>query len=172
MHNFIMISFTDKVKAVFDIWIIGDCFVKELFSIIENLKQEKVPPYIFDYFNVSRHYQQIMSGIRQSIMCIINSLIDAIHNEKKLLKYIVVIPDFNIIEDVNVFEFGTNKVVADITDWLVQQLHMTIHHKRSELVDKKPGSVISGEPKVIFVHMLWHQEPFKPGSKLEKTFAL
>ena len=67
---------------------------------------------------------------------------------------LVIVPDGDLLHSLNHFEFDTSTVIGRCLDWIIQQIDRTITNKKSALRYKRPGSVSSSEPKVIWVKML------------------
>ena len=89
-------------------------------------KKEYVPPYIHEQFNVLAYYRQFTTGIRRCAAQIINSLIEALNECDHLLRYLIIVPDKDLISDIDVFEFRVSKVVSDVVQWMLKEINMFI----------------------------------------------
>ena len=165
--------------ALFDTWVIGDTFTQDLAQSYEaiRLKAEKCRkndlepvPYLLQYYNVKFFYKRLSVSVRRTIGRILNSLIEALNEEHKLPRFLVVIIDKDIISDTDVFDPNAERVVADNVAWLIRQISILINRKKSEILDKCPGAVFTGDPKIVFCHMLRRYERYTPVSKLDLVF--
>ena len=108
IHIFTFIS--DNLPALFDMWIIGDNILRDLAQTYELIKTkaEKMKPanrpYLLRYYNVMTQYVQSSSIARLAPGRILNSLIDLINEKKRLPRFLIVIIDKDILNDVNVFD--------------------------------------------------------------------
>ena len=110
--------------------------------------------------------------MRRCTACIINSFIEALNEHDRLPRYLIIVPDKDLISDINVFEFGASKVVSDVLQWMLKEINMFIRWKRLELLDKKPGAIADDDPMVILVRMLRRHERYTQGSCLEKIVSM
>ena len=68
-------------------------------------------PYLHSFYNVHGFSTHPSSGNHRTIGRIINALIHALNTRKRLPRFLVVIIDKDIIEDVGIFDFGvTNEI--------------------------------------------------------------
>ena len=85
----------------------------------------------------------------------INSIIDAIKERKRLPKYLVMIPDKDIIQhDVDFFSEEVPLILNEILRWFVRQIDLIIRRQKIDFLDRKPGSLQGFSPKTIYVCML------------------
>ena len=172
----------DNAQAIFNVWFVGDQFIKDVHNTYKAIidqtssksttKKTDPPPYTQEQFNVRMYYKQFTSGVRYAATRMINSLLDALNEQDRLPKYLVIVPDKDLLYDIDVFEFGAHKVLADVLQWMLKEMLMFIRHRKLDLLDKKPGAVVSEDPMVILVRMLRRQERFKPDSKIDKICSL
>ena len=66
----------------------------------------------------------------------------------------MIIPDKDLISDIDVFEFGASRIITDVLQWMLKEINMFLCRKCLELLDKKPGAVAEDDPTVILVRML------------------
>ena len=103
-----MYCIADNVQAIFDIWILGDEFVKEVFSEFESIKlkakkDRNIPPlYIQEYYNVIPYYAT--SGVPNAAARLVNSLVEALNERDRLPKFIIVMIDRDLIMNIDVFQ--------------------------------------------------------------------
>ena len=135
---------------------IGDAFLKETLDAFYALRRTvlaaKKPvniPYLLKQFNVSGHY--MTSGIANIINRFINALVELLNKRPKLAKYILIIPDRDIVDKVANMD-GQSIMLGSITHCIIKQFNTYIQRHRIDLTDKKPGAVIDAEhPKIIWV---------------------
>ena len=113
-------------------------------------------PYVFDYYNVACFTTSPNSAIRNVLSRIVNSMIKALNDTLKMPRIIIVIPDWDILKfvDKTQYGFGTKTMVESALTWIVEQMERAIDAKKDNLRRRRPGSIISNEPKVIWVKML------------------
>ena len=120
--------FADDIRAYWDLWLLGDTFLADVYNEFLSIKQKArknkkfILPYILDFFNVSALFTR-SAGVNLAMARIVNSLIEAVNAKGALLpKYIIVVLDKDILHDLNFDEvdFETNKqMVPDLVRWLV-----------------------------------------------------
>ena len=125
--------------------------------------------YLHEYFNVN-----ILQAGKSDVAVgrILNGLIDELNTSHILPKYLVIIIDSDVIEDLNIFEFGVHKGLALNVNWLAKQVDLTLRCKRLQNREKCPGSVIADLPKVIYVMMIRRIECYPDGSRMTKLCTL
>ena len=180
-YRYLTCLFADDIRAYWDLWLLGDAFLTDVYYEFLSIKQKAekdkkfIPPYILDFFNVSALFSR-SAATELAMARTVNSLIEAI-NEKDalLLKYVIVILDKDILQELNFDEvdFETNKqMIPDLVLWLVRQINTVIMHKCVDLLEKKPGAVSGVATTVIYVRMLKRIGKFHAKSKINGICAL
>ena len=129
---------------IFNTWIIGDNVLQDLAQTWDAIKLKSTEknasykPYLMQYYNVVNMYK-ITSGVSKAVARILNALIETINAEQKLPRFLVVIPDKDLLSDINVFDGYAACAITNSVDWLVKQIHVVISRKKSELMVKRPG---------------------------------
>ena len=96
----------DDTPAIFDLWVLGDDFTCKTFGQFEEAKfnaqsdATSPPLYIHEFFNVKAFENHKPVGVELAAARIVNSLIDAINSENKLLKILLVTIDKDIASDI------------------------------------------------------------------------
>ena len=149
-----MFIISDNIPAVYDLWLLGDTFLKDIIGSFEAIRyqaqrdKEEVPPYIQDTFNVYPYYDSASSGVKHSITRIVNSLIEAIKERRRLPKYLVVIIDLDMLRDVDVFDQSAAQIINELVRWLVRQVDMILRCKKMDFLEKKPGASQVSHPRL------------------------
>ena len=152
----------------------GDAFLHNNWDTVLSWKSGADKMFMLKYFKAISCHPGIHSNIDSVIACIFNEFIHHMNkksqsSEFKLPRYIVILPDKDILADINFNNFGIERIVDDAIHWLSRNVHRSIQLRREDMQLKNPGSVGSSSlPKVIWVNMLvW---PFL--KKVEKPFIL
>ena len=178
MFTIFSYSITDSVRALFDTWIVGDMFLKDLDITYEAIRKQvekssvEDRPYLLKYYNVRLFYKFPPVGVSKAATRIVNSLIERFNIDHRLPRFIVVIVDKDIIKDINVYDGFAPLMTQDAIQWLVRQVNDVVSNKKTEIMKKCPESIFSGDPKIIFVRMLRRVEKYTPSSKLDLLFGL
>ena len=147
----------DNVEAFFDTWIVGDNFVKEANSSLQTIKnkailQKRDPPYIFQCFNISVHYG---SAVNNPINRMLSPLAEAFNEMDRLPKYIMIIPDVDIVKSIPDWA-GASVIIGALLHYIIKGIDVMVEHHLNDLMSKKPGAVYEQQPypKIIWVQML------------------
>ena len=164
--------FTDT-RAVFDCWILGDNFVKETYPAFEALKyqaersKETSPLYMQDFYNVRIFENQGHCGVKCVLRHTINSLIDTINSHKILPKYLLVVLDKDLINDLaDLFLEQVQHGVYKLVNYFVRQVDILVCRRHLSLLEKKPGVVSGYATKIIYVKMLRRIGKFHQSSRM------
>ena len=93
-----------NTEAYHDLWIVGDTFLKEtssdLYDLQDKASQKQQPvPFIFKYFNVRGFYTN--KGVRSGINRLLDPLVEALNKYHKLPKYLLIVPDKDLMSQLN-----------------------------------------------------------------------
>ena len=98
---------------------------------------------------------------------------DALNSEHKLPRYLVVVMDKDIIQSINLFNYGAYQVIAETVNWLTRQIDITVRRKRLNITEKKPGAIANEyEPTIIYTMMVRRPQTYPMGSKMESICSL
>ena len=93
-------------------------------------------------------------GTRYAAARIVNSLTHATNTVEHLPKFLLVLVDKDMFQEIDVFNEDTcGKIMEDLTKWMVRQISMIIWHKRLDLLEVRPGAIAGYATKIIFVRM-------------------
>ena len=138
--------FSDPVPTMLDVWFIGDQFLWEIFDNFASMRnrayaKRRQPPYLYEFYNVSGHFQMRLSAVK-GVTRLYNALIEALNAQKfRLPKYIVMVPDKDLIEQINFYSFGASSVISATLQWLVHQMELTVERKEEKIIEKRPGAL-------------------------------
>ena len=143
---------------MYDIWIIGDDFLTELFPTLQAMKKEakiakKTPPYLYEEFNIIG-YLSTSLGLNRSFMGrIFNNLIEAINKNDKVPKYIMFVLDAGLLQDANFFRWGLGDILDRCLKYMIGEVTKIMDAKIESMLKIKPGAV-KYLPKIIWVKMI------------------
>ena len=114
---------------IYDVWFIGDDFFHDIFSALQDLRSKarvakKNPPYLYEYYNVFGYYSTKSSGTRHTIGRILNALIVGLNTHDRLPRYVVLMLDKDLIDDINVFSDEAEDEIVECISWLFRQMEM------------------------------------------------
>ena len=116
--------------------------------------QKKSIPYIYEYYNIFCWTQSPIALEKSVLAKIVNSLTDCLNKIHRVPKYLLVIPDKDILDTMN-SELQAESNLDTQLEWLVNNVHRAITRRREDLKDKRPGAIASSfETMVIWVKML------------------
>ena len=150
-----------KVVVLSDLWFVGDKFVNDNYHTMSAMttvaKMNKADPlYVFDYYNVKCFTSNPLSHVCLLLARLVNNVIKALNNKECVLlpRFIVIIPDWDILKFLDYNTYGVETVVTAVVKWAINEMGKAIEAKKDELFKIKPRSVIGSEPKIVWVKML------------------
>ena len=122
---------------------VGDGFLNDIFGAYQTLeyqafRNKKLTQfYMSDYFNVKHFCNPTAMGVssRNATARIINSTIEALNSSNILPKMLLVIMDKDLIESINLFDFGACKVMVQVVNWLTWQIDILVRRKRLQILE-------------------------------------
>ena len=82
---------------------------------------------------------------------IYNSVVEGINENERLPKYIVVIPDWDIIKYGDEFGKDAPAVLYVLLRFLVKGINKLVDACFESIYRKKPGAIRAGEPRILWV---------------------
>ena len=156
----LLISFlSDRVKAIKDMWLVGDVMLKELFHTLHTLKAPANRPsseydiYIHQKYNMRQVYSDDFRK-ENTMLHMLNSLIRELNENQKLPRFIVFLIDHEFIKMMNHIGFGISLMMGKCLHWFLNQVEIAISRKKELLAFKKAGATQTLEPKLIWVKMI------------------
>ena len=160
-------SIPDEIKAIRDVWLVGDDSLSKIYGGLQHLKSRRESkhekgPYIYEFYSVSAWYMNPLSEVRPTIARLQNALTEALNQNIYLPKYIIIIPEKDIVESAFKSDSCSNREIEDQANWLIGQVSKLLMARREDLKSKKPGSVTADLTRVIWVNMLARPEYNNP----------
>ena len=130
---------------------IGGAFLrdtmKELASMTKTAKFKKAStPYIYEMYNIDGYFADFRT---RGPLTIINPLIDVLNDNQHLPKYILVIPDQDLIT--NTKYFHSVFVMGAVLHYIVKQLDLYLERRHQDLKSTRPGALSPEMTKTIWV---------------------
>ena len=149
----------------------GDKFVSKFWPTVITTKnkahsQGSRLPYLFDRFNVIPLFPPSSSIASNAVVRMFNQLIEGLNENLWLPKYLVFLPDHDLIETARHFSFGCKIVFNTILTWLGNQIESTIQTRKDDLCGKRAGA-LNEEVRIIWVKMV--PRPFI--HQMDKSFV-
>ena len=149
-----------EVTALRSVWLIDDDFLTEMYPIFAKMKNRakisnRSVPFLFDYYNITCFTTNPLSVLTDTMTRIVNCVIKGLNESARLPRFIIVIPDLDVVRHVNEFGKGMTVVNRAAIKWIINQITRAVTAKHEDLVKKRPGVVISvTEPKFVWVKMV------------------
>ena len=146
-------NFSEKVAAYHDVWLVGDDFLRECYTSLQTMNLRKSSrTFLHKNFNISAHYASLaVRGVNRMIY----PFVDALNERYKIPRYIIIIPDKDMISHMKANKFSTAIVMGSTIHYIIKQYDILLDHHRLNLTDKRIGAVVpDGFPSIIWVRML------------------
>ena len=114
-------------------------------------------PYVYDYFNVSCFTPNPSTHVTDILARFVNCLVKALNDMLRIPRLIIVIPDADILRfvmDKALHKEHIPYMITTALTWIINQMIRAIDAKKDNLKRRKPGSLQSTEPKIIWVPMI------------------
>ena len=152
----------DNVKAIRDVWLVGDTSLKEYYQSFLSMRTQAKEanaklPYLFENYNVEHFKPPEMSNVKSVLARMVSSLIQAMNEacQHHLLRYLLVIPDKDLVKEANVFDYGVTRILEDIIKYLLININQAIEVHKEDLKGKRMGAISTAvEPRIIWVKMI------------------
>ena len=117
---------------------------------------------MFSNYNVST-FTCGEKQLRNPMVRVVNCVVEALNKYNVLPRFIIVLLDWDLVRFINYSDKGISKMLGMCVEWLVAELQNAVSIKKEDMRSKRPGSVVSLEPKFIWVKMI-----DRPGKHLAK----
>ena len=122
-NRFYHLLIIDPVIPLREIWIVGEGFLKSSFAKLQTMKtsaDSQQSPYVYQQFLIKPFYQTGMGSAPGTVHKLYNSLVEAFNKSHKLPHYILMVPDRDIILQLDYFAPGIGFIIEQ-TDGVVIQ---------------------------------------------------
>ena len=115
------------VKVVKDCWMVGDAFLCDIFDTMQRMKEDakdkvQLMPYIYDFYNLSFIMENPLSHVRNAMTHLVNALVKTLNEETSLPRFILVIPDWDILKYIDHFTFGISLIAGKCLNWIINNM--------------------------------------------------
>ena len=135
-------------------------FANDVFKALQDMqlgsgRSNKDKIFIQRYFNVKGNMANPIGAYdsTDALSTLVNALIEALNESTYLPKYIIVIPDWDILRFIKHYDSGITVMTGKIINWLTNQMIRAVDTRRDDLMRAHHGAVAPGEPKFVWVKM-------------------
>ena len=130
--------------------------LREVFDTFKSMnKSSNSKPHLFKQYNIEALVAPQLSQTRSILSRLFNAFVKALNDFKYLPKYILIMPDKDIIENIGVYDFGIADTIEDCIKWLLININRYLELHKEDMMGKRPGSIFStSEPRLIWITML------------------
>ena len=93
-----------------------------------------------------------------------------IGNAHFLPRFIVVIPDWDLVKHIGHYKFGISIIAEKLLKWIVSAMERAVKTRRDDLARIKKGAVIASEPKIVWVKMIDQPGCFDKALAIQSKF--
>ena len=94
----------------------------------EAVNKGKTAPYLFSYYNVST-FSSSDKEIRNPMVRMLNNIIESLNKYHVIPRFVVLIPDWDLVRFLNFREFGINHIIGVCVKWWVEEKIMQSQRK-------------------------------------------
>ena len=138
----------------------GDNFLRETLPVLQAIKSQSIKnnsaqPFIYEYYNVIPLFGTANAATDSFLGKIFNQMVEELNNRVRLLKYIIICLDKDIIEYLKQNDFGIQCLMHDAITWLARNIEIYLDLRRADIKKKNPGALwSSSEPRIVWVKMV------------------
>ena len=111
-------------------------------------------PYLHEFFNIRPTFHTSIS-VRSVMARMLNEIINALNEEVILPKYIIILPDKDLIEEANFGGFGCKVIFESMLHWIATNVERVLEIRKDDLKSKRAGAILTDdEPSIVWVKML------------------
>ena len=99
-----------------------------------------------------------MSQLKDVLTRLVNALVKALNDHQKISRFIVIIPDDDVVHHTCQFDAGQTVPFGAAVNWVANQMIHAVACEQEFLRRVKPGSVAPFEPKFVWVQMLKYDD--------------
>ena len=82
----------------------------------------------------------------------INVLINYLNENTLIPRYILLIPDMEMIGPMELNDWGLSSCICECLQWMMRNIAKLIERRRSDILSKRPGAIYSiTDPKIVWV---------------------
>ena len=101
---------------------------------------------------------------------IVNSLTKVFNRNESLPTYIVMMPDKDLLKQINHFGYGISWIISKCVHWICTQMNRMITTRCNKIIEWRPGALLTNEqPIVIWISMLERPRAAYDTRNLEKV---
>ena len=155
--------FTVTLKAIEDVWFIRDSFLHNNWHSFAELKakNKSSKPFLAEYYNTIPLYPSVSNSVCSSCGRIFNQFIEGLNKTGKdenifrLPKYVLIMPDKDILANINFNNYGIENIIDKIMGWLCRNIDRTLQLRKKDIRGKCAGGMLSAaQPRLVWVKML------------------
>ena len=137
-----------------DIWVVGDKFMGQVFKTLQALRTDtRSPVYMYEYYNICPYYTGPTSRIKNTITNIFNGVAAGLNEHLQLPKYVIFIPDIDIVRSIDFYNFGMPKTFEKCIKYMITHVGRYFQARYESLRKQRPGSV-SSDPCFIWLNVI------------------
>ena len=148
------------MKALKNMWLIGDVFLKDMYHSLHALKSfdsnnKANDMYIYAYYNIIPSYGEFnVKG--NAMLNVLNAFIEAMNVNVHLPRFVILIPDRKLIQLAQSADLKGNflEILEKFIEWMVTHCNRAIQYKKEDLKTRRVGAVELLDPKLIWVALV------------------
>ena len=120
-----------------------------------HLQTQRPKPFMHAYYNVRFFHPKRWNSNDSALARIYNGLAEELNEYPHLPKYILIIPDKDIVSDTKVFDYGISSTFEELVEWLLTNIAEDLEKRKKNLHKTRPGALTqASEPCLVWVQML------------------
>ena len=130
--------------------------LREVFDTFRSMnKSMNSKLHLFKQYNIEALVAPQLSQTRSVLSQLFNAFVKALNDFKYLPKYILIMLDKDIIDNIGVYDFGIADTIKDCIKWLLININHYLELHTEDMTGKRPGPIFStSEPWLIWITML------------------
>ena len=116
---------------------------------------KKTLPFLFEYYNVQAFFKPGNNHLTPVLAHLVNSVVEGLNKNLKMPRYIIIIPDKDLLEGAAFDDYRINELLDDILNYLSNDIISNLETRKEDIRGKRIGGLTTtAEPRLIWVKML------------------
>ena len=138
-----------------------------------NEGQSLALPYLEQYYNVQGFYPSTADVRTTASSRILNSTIEALNEDERLPRMLIIILDKDILGDFKKLDYGIAANITLVLNSLTREIDIAVRRKYHQILKRKPGALgADTDPAIIYVDFIQRSRRFERDSKINKICNL